>query len=150
MPKITVLIGIPCSGKSTWARNMQKYPSIRTISRDTIRANCFTQPYQYNLINEELVTRIHDTAFHYSVEKKEDIILDNTHCKEAYLNEIIKTKPTGYSLQFVYFDCPLWKAYYRNVVRYLKTGKWIPFKIIKQMKKNYDKINKKKYEQYLV
>lgn len=146
MPEILILSGIPCSGKSSWVRTHQQiYPSV-VISRDTIRETAFKQPYVYTNQNELEVTRILDYQFNKYTNWCRDVIIDNTHTKESYLNEWIKRKPEGYTLRIIFFDCPLWKAHIRNVLRFLKTGKWIPIKIMNQMKKNYDKIDRKKYE----
>lgn len=151
MPEIVILCGIPCSGKSSYANKLYKEDwssNWRLICRDNIRENslCFNQPYVFSNYNETIVTRVVDDMYSSDIFFKRDIIIDNTHCKEAYLNAEIKRKPEGYTLRIIFFDCPLWKAYYRNVVRYIMTGKWIPFEVIRNMKKNYDKIDKKKYE----
>jgi len=52
----------------------------------------------------------------------------------------IKENSTNYTCSVVEikrFDIPLWKAHYRNIMRYLKTGKWIPIKVMNSMYKNY-------------
>ena len=146
MPKVTILVGIPCSGKTTFCK---KFPNKDVISRDAIRLVFFDKNYIYTDANEKKVTRIFKELFASSVKEKKDIILDNTHCKEKYINECLDMVPEGWEEEIIFFDIPLWKAYFRNVIRYVWKGKWIPFDIIKAMKWNYDKINRKKYE-YLV
>lgn len=47
--------------------------------------------------------------------------------------------------EYIWFDISLWKAYYRNIVRYLVSGKWIPLKVLNSMFVNYNKL-KKEYE----
>ncbi len=74
------------------------------------------------------------------------IIIDNCHTKDSYLQEWIKKKPNNYSLRMIFFDIPIWKAYILNILRWMKNDKFIPFSVINAMKKNYDKIDKKKYE----
>lgn len=105
-----------------------------------------SKPYIYSKQNEDEVTRIFDFQYSKCTNMYRDIILDNTYCKPGYLNDEIKRKPEGYTLRFMFFNCPLWKAHIRNVLRFIETGKWIPIKIMNQMKKNYDKIDKKKYD----
>lgn len=145
MPEIVVYCGIPNSGKSSVAKTMQEISPYVIISRDAIREVHFPKPFIINKENENEVTKIFDFQYNKSTKRYRDIILDNTHCKEAYLNAEIKRKPEGYTLRIIFFDCPLWKAYIRNVLRWIMKGKFIPFEVIKQMKKNYDKIDKKKY-----
>ena len=143
MAKVTILCGIPCSGKTTYCK---KFPEFDVISRDAIRIVFFEKDYQYTDVNENRVTTIFKKLFEESVKEKKDIILDNTHCKEKYLNDAIKLVPDNYEMEVVFLNTPLWKAYIRNVWRYMWTKKWVPFGIIAQMKKNFDKIDKKKYE----
>jgi predicted kinase len=146
MPEIVVMSGIPCSGKSTIVRTMQEISPYTVISRDTIRETAFSRPYVYTNHNETEVTRILDFQFNKYTNWYRDIIIDNTHTEESYLNEWIKRKPEGYTLRIIFLDVPLWKAHIRNVFRYCWTGKWIPLKIMNQMYKNYKKIDKTKYE----
>ena len=149
MKYIDVLVGIPCSGKSTWAQYQQEIQGgIVVISRDDIRKEWWRK-YVQNRDNENEVTKIFNNRFKISTDRGVDIILDNCHCKESYINEWIARKPKDYTLRVIFFDIPLWKANLRNIIRYVGTGKWIPFKVIKNMKSNYDKINRSKYEYLL-
>lgn len=149
--QIIILCGIPCSGKSTWAKTNQSFYS-EIISRDTIRENSFLN-YKFSKRNEDIVTEnllfTVERCLEYSNPIK-IIILDSCHTKEKYLDEIIKEyKNKHFIINIKFFDIPLWKAHYRNIIRYLITGKWIPIKVINSMYKNYNKINKNKYKQYV-
>jgi predicted kinase len=157
-PTVIILSGIPTSGKSTWAKMYQNinymagddFRSYRIVSRDKIREQCFPQPYIINKDNENKVTGIYNEMIENCMKAKVPMILDNTHCKEQYLKEALKKfEGTDYRVKMKFFDIPLWKAYYRNIIRNWRTGKWIPIKVIESMKKNYDKINKKNYERYI-
>lgn len=133
MPEIIVLCGIPCSGKSSWVKTAQEILPYTVISRDTVRETAFPQPYVYTNLTEWEVTKIVDYKFDKYTNWYRDIIIDNTHCKQSYLNDEIKRKPEGYTLRIIFFDCPLWKAYIRNVLRWILKGKWIPFEVIRNM-----------------
>ena len=155
MPTVTILCGIPTSGKSTWANEEWRksyelkgmIAGVRLISRDELRLRIYGKNYKPSSKKEKYITEVFDRTVTSSMLQKRDIILDNTHCKESYLKEALKRfENTGYKVQVKFFDLPLWKAYYRNIKRNLSTGKWIPMNVIKAMKKNYDKINKKNYE----
>lgn len=147
MPKITILCGIPCAGKTTYCK---KFPKSDIISRDAIRLVFFEKDYQYTDFNEQRVTEIFRELFDDSVKEKKDIILDNTYCKEKYLNEAIKMVPNGWKWEVKFFDIPLWRAHIRNIIRNITQKKWIPYNIMEQMKRNYDKIDRKKYERILM
>jgi len=154
-PTIFILSGIPLSGKSTWAKKYCNYSwhKIKIISRDQIRMEVFKlkkySNYKFTKNNEQFVTVIFDIELEKSISKQYDIILDNTHCKEAYIDSVIKKfEKTNYEIKVLFFDISLTKTFIRNIFRYIKSGKYIPWKVIKEMKKNYQKINKNKYNEY--
>lgn len=155
MANVIILCGIPTSGKSTWATKLTKnapydrddFRSYYILSRDQLRIDIYGKNYKPTQEKEKFITGRFNSLLDKLIQYKRPIILDNTHCKESYLKEALKRfAGTGYIVRIKFFDIPLWKAYYRNIKRYLMTGKWIPVKVIKQMKANYDKINKKTYE----
>lgn len=166
MSKVYILSGIPTSGKTTWSyeqiRKLCLKQGIVAVSRDVVRKRLFGDNYKQNNLDEILVTeefnRELETWLYVAYEKdKTDqvenvVIIDNTSCKASYINSFIKTVlkkcPTA-KIEVKFFDISLWKAFVRNIRRYLTTGKYIPWEVIKNMKKNYDKIDKKSYE-YLV
>ena len=132
IPTVIITVGIPCSGKSTWVEKNKN--NFFVISRDQIRANMFGKKYKQNKQSENLVTRRFNNMLSYRMELQENIILDNTHCKEAYLKAAIQMfHNTKYVVIVKFFDISLHKAYVRNIRRWFKTRKWIPFKVIKNM-----------------
>jgi len=84
---------------------------------------------------EKLVDKIHEEIFIIAQNAGKNIILDNTHAKAKYIiSAIDKHKECVYTLRF--FTAPLWKLKLRNIIRYFKTGVWIPTKVIENMDKN--------------
>lgn len=144
MLKCIFLQGIPCSGKSTYARDNFLYmnSSYIIISRDDIRKQ-INGKKMFNLKNEKKVSDIFNKMIVNSVQAKLNLVIDNTNLNPKYINNIKKLLTKDYIVEFVRFDIPLWKAYWRNIVRYLETGKWIPFGVIKKFKKQLDEY---KYE----
>lgn len=148
---IIIMSGIPCSGKSTWARKYQKhdYRYVQIISKDNIRKYLFGDLSKYKINNEDekSVETEFQTMLYRAVtgEYPNTIIIDNTHCREKYLDQYIKTLKKGNSLYIKFIDCSLIKALFRNLVRKVLTRRWIPIKILKIMKSNYDHINRDKY-----
>lgn len=132
-PICIILIGIPTSGKSTWAKKQE----LPIISCDDIRW-CFTLPNKpYNYLNENAVW----SKFYYLLNNVENsFIIDNTNCKLSYLNEIEKhlNKNINFEIEYVIFKTTLSKAYFNNIKRFLFTGKWIPFKVINKMQFNFN------------
>ena len=141
---IVILVGMPCSGKTTYC----KRNNISYVSRDDIREFHFRKPYIYLGENEKKVTNMFDKLVESYLEYNEVVTLDNTHCKEKYIDGIIsKYKDIPITIHF--FEISLVKAYYRNIIRYFQTGRWIPFRVINNMNKNFKQINRKKYTKYL-
>jgi predicted kinase len=146
--KIIILMGVPCSGKSTWARS--RHLSTYIVSRDTIREEMFGKGYKMSSRNEDKVSWMFNYKVGLALANHNIAVLDNTHCKEKYLDDLIKRYEATCDIKIVRFPCPLWKALTRNVTRWLSTGKWIPPRVIMTMYKNYVAINLSKYEKYLV
>lgn len=148
-PTVTILVGIPTSGKSTWAIKQRINLYTRIISRDELRLMKFGKNYKHTKQGEDIINTLHNETVDRFILLKRDIILDNAHCREVYIKDTLKRfENTNYTIRIKFFDIPLWKAYYRNIKRKITTGKWIPIKVIQRMKENYDKINKKDYAKY--
>lgn len=155
--EIILLVGIPNSGKSTFTNEyLSKNDWSRSISRDTIRALHFGVDYKFDYNTEEIITVYYNELLERYLSnntgfaKYTTIILDNTHIRERYIDEIIETYGKSFDIKIKFFDCSLTKAHIRNVIRYFKTGKWIPLKVINNMEKSYWKINRMKYVKYII
>lgn len=156
MPKIIILSGIPGSGKSTWARfHMTHNWNTAIVSRDCIRDNHFPRPYTYSKANEKKVTEIFNAELEKLIDKGWDIIIDNTHATEYWLDVILKKiidlheegkNTSEYSVYIKFFDISLWRALYRVWRRKYKTGQVVPGYVVKSMYKTYKKINRLKYK----
>jgi len=133
MPKCIILSGAPLSGKSTWAVK-QKLP---IISCDRLRLEYFGGEYKFDPKIEKEIWE----DFYYRLKLfSEDFIVDNTNCKLGYINKIKDNLYPDFEVEIVKFEVSLLKSYYRNIKRWIFTGKWIPFEVIKDMKKNYNKL----------
>lgn len=158
MNTVIITCGIPTSGKSTWANKMtllntyqDDFRRYRIVSRDDIRMRLYGPSYRPSGEKEKYITQVFNEVLNNYIAAKFNIILDNTHCKEAYLKEALKRfDGTNYSVKVKFFDLPLWRAFLRNWKRRLQTGKYIPWNVIKSMKTNYDKINQRHYDRYKI
>jgi predicted kinase len=151
---IEILVGIPNSGKTTYSLPLckdNKY--IDRISRDDIRLAVYGKDYKPDKFKEENITFVQECKMDVYLNKTSirRVIIDNTHCKEKYIHNIIAKYGNDYIIKIKFFDIPLWKAHYRNVIRRFKEGKhkWIPVRTLNQFYKNYKKIDKTKYAQYM-
>src|SRR5688572_5106373 len=91
---IIILVGIPCSGKSTWANKVKQELFLKHgeapviyISRDQIRESLSNGKYKFNSKTEEEVTKkFYGQLRNASNLDKAVIILDNTHVKTSYID----------------------------------------------------------------
>jgi predicted kinase len=149
MKEIIILSGIPASGKSTWAwkNGWHSQFGATIISRDDIRDKYFSKPYVYTKHNEKVVTDYFNYELERAIRENRNVILDNTFCREIYIDEMLKqVQNENYNVYIKFFDIPLWKAKWRAIKRRLQTGKDVPLDVIENMKSNYDKIRKEKYK----
>lgn len=141
MYKCLILSGIPNSGKSTWARNNEGQYWI--LSCDNIRLDLHGGKYIFDPKKEEEIWE----TFYRIVEKYArlgySMMIDNTNCKRAYIDKIISLLPPEYKVEIKYFPIPLWKAQLRNIRRWVVTGKYVPWNIMKIMHKNFKNLTKK-------
>lgn len=156
---LIILSGIPCSGKSTWAEKMkpvlfEKYGNcpVIVISKDDIRQKIFGKRYKINNQSEKIITDEFYNQLRAAISfQKAIIILDNTHCKEKFLDDymtIFREKFMSGKLDFhiKFFDVPLWKAQLRNIWRWVISGKYIPYKMMGILYRNYYRIDRTKYK----
>jgi len=130
MPKCIILSGAPLSGKSTWAKKQ----GLPILSCDSIREDLFGYPYQFNPKREK---EVWEKFYNQVYLQSSDFIIDNTNCRKEYINKIRENLSKEFQVEIIKFEASTVKSYYRNIKRWIFTGKWIPFKVIKQMKQNY-------------
>lgn len=141
-PEVRILSGPPCSGKSTYANELVKNYGWVILSRDDIREETFGKKYKQNSRDEKKVNIVFFGRLKEHIQERLNVIIDNTNCKISYINELKTWFPKDYDIKIVYFNVPLWKLYVRNVTRWIKSGKFIPFRVIKQMHVNFKKLPK--------
>jgi predicted kinase len=86
-------IGLPASGKSTWAKNKveQSPNTIKRVNKDELRAMLDNSYYSKG--NEKFVLNIQDMIIKEALESGKHVIVDNTHLAskhEARIRELIK------------------------------------------------------------
>jgi predicted kinase len=145
-----ILVGIPTSGKSTFAKSLEAEGWF-VLSRDALREQIFGKGYKQNHKDEEFITEMYERLLESAISENMNIVLDNTHCRNRYIQQAMNYfKGTSYYVYIKFFDIGLYHALYRNVIRYIKTGKWIPIKVIQNMYNSYKNINQYHYEMHII
>jgi predicted kinase len=140
--RLTILIGISGSGKSTWAHEQwEKDPlGVVLVNRDNIRQLLFgfdeksVSKYYSNdkiFALEKEVTKYEDTLIHEALASGKDVIVDATHLKVSYLERF---KFWNVTTEVKIFDVDLTEAIKRDMRRTRQVG---------------DEVIKKQYSQYL-
>lgn len=131
--KIKILIGIPASGKTTWSKDfLRKNWDWVRICRDDYRYMLRNEPFCTPKI-ESMITEMVKKDTFLALSKKLNVVLDATHVKITYINDIIDTFKYYADIDYQIFDISLSKAIERDENRDEKVGN----SVIKRMYKNY-------------
>lgn len=139
--KIIILIGVSGSGKSFWTKEYRSDPKNKkaiVVSRDSIRMSLFgyseenLSEYYLDLDlrkNEEIVTKFADNQIWYALQNGFDVIADNTHLRQSYINSY---KQFGVELMPQWFPYDEKICVERDSQRSKKVGEDVIKKQIKQ------------------
>lgn len=135
---LLILIGIPGSGKSTWANNRVAYDNewVR-VNRDSYRSMLKNQTVCEFKV-EDLITRLSYAAVEASLLAGYNVILDNTHCQAKYLTQIIDKFQSMADIEFQYFDISIDKAIERDAGRPNPVGPEVIKRMAKDLKNTLD------------
>lgn len=137
---VYIMIGPPCSGKSTLSKELVSDDiGILRLNRDELRSMLRGKYVVGDKLVEALVTEIINFSIDRLIRSGNDVVIDATNCKQKTINNILKVIPEGYSpeVKYIVCDIPYWKQRWRNLLRYLTTGIWIPRHIAKVMHYNF-------------
>lgn len=125
---IYAMIGISGSGKTTLARTMVRYMNTVIIGRDPLRELLFgytpeTIGAYYDLPEfvklEKVVSNQQDALVRAALSEGKSVILDNTHLKASYLNDLKKYEVP---IKYVLVDADLAEAIQRDGLRSRSVG----------------------------
>ena len=140
MPKCTILVGVPGSGKSTW---LFKNMSIekRLVSTDNIIESLATgYGFTYNDIFKETIRFADMVMVKWMIESAEagyDLYVDRTNMSVKARKQFIdKLKPYGYEFECVVFPTPEPEEWKRRLDS--RPGKTIPQDAIDRMVASYE------------
>jgi predicted kinase len=110
-------VGIPASGKSTWAReHVKAYPKFIRVERDIIRTVAFTDSgnildYKFTKAKEESVKLIHTDQIRTALWKGQSVIVSDTNLNPKTRAALIGIgEEFKISVEFKTFDTPLHQA----------------------------------------
>ena len=134
--QIIVTIGIPASGKSTWAKNfVAENPSYVKIERDDFRygmKNISIGDKQF----ENFITELQYKAIHTALNNKYNVIVSDTNCNLKYLKILLEEFKYKADVTLKFFSESLETCYERDANRERSVGK----EVIDRMWKGYQEV----------
>lgn len=142
--EIRLLIGVPGSGKSTYAAQLVKSePKFVKVSRDEFRHMFRNEWYPGEEI-EALVSSAHDAAIKSALKQGYSVVVDNTHCNLKGLKQTIRQygKDARIVLKFIGSELSMKQIKEQNLQR----DKVVPGAVIDKMHKGFTAVVKAKKE----
>jgi predicted kinase len=137
MPECVMLVGIPCSGKSTYAEKLKTIPywsNAVILSTDNyIEKEAQRMGLTYNQIFDDVIgdaTRELELQLNMAKDKGKNLIWDQTNLSIKTRRKKLLKIPSFYARGVIYFEVSLEEALKRNENR---EGKFIPESILKRM-----------------
>lgn len=130
--KLVILVGIPGSGKSTWAQNHVNF-NTAWVSRDYIRFSMLSDNEDYFAHEKEAYNEYVDLIQHNIDERDEitTIIADATHLNWASRNKLLKQLDLqNVDVETIFFNTSLKTCLRRNELR--EGRHFVPEKVIRR------------------
>lgn len=150
-PTVTILRGIPGSGKSTWAKEQVRLGKgkVKRINRDDLRA--MIDDSVFSRKSEGHINTIRNIVLSYYIEAGCDVIVDDTNVKTSYVKELVefvkRLRPNS-EVRVKLFNTPLETCLERNAKR---TGRArVPEDIVRKFYKSLnDALSQESGEEFL-
>jgi len=140
MPHFTMTVGLPGSGKSTWARLQDDTVVVSTdeifdeyAERDGITYTEAFNKYSFSQVEKEMKSRM-NKAF----AEDKNVILDQTNMTIKSRSKKLKDVPKHYTTRAVVFELDDTELFKRLRRRAMLTGKEIPPAAVYRFKKSYE------------
>lgn len=99
-------IGLPGSGKSTWAKAKAASDNCFVVNRDALRSMGYGGDYIFNQEREPMIFKASRRLIEDAVEYGYNVCVDETFIKASHRQEIISAYPDQ-DIVGVYFDTPV-------------------------------------------
>jgi len=129
--QIIVTVGVPASGKTTWAKNFVKEnPSYVKIERDDFRygmKDISIGDRQF----ETFITELQYKAIHTALNNKYNVVISDTNCNLKYLKILLEEFKYKADVTLKFFDTPVGTCYDRDANRERSVGHGVIDKMVK-------------------
>lgn len=139
-PTLIMLVGLPCSGKSTEVQYLQRcFDAVVLSTDDFIEARAKQLKTTYNKIFDATIgeaTFDMEKRLQEAVSQRKSIIWDQTNLTPASRKKKLAQVPNDYYPMAYVFNTEFEEILNRNEERG-KKGKLIPYDVLQKMKKQY-------------
>ena len=123
MNTLYIMVGIPGSGKTHWAKQfIKEHPSIKYVSRDEIRMSLLNENDDY-FAQEKRVFNMFATKIVSLLNAKNDVIADATHISHASRMKLVNAitnrglSLNDFYIEFIFINTALAQCIKNNNVR---------------------------------
>lgn len=138
MAKMIITVGLPASGKSTFAEDVVKHaPRTVNTNRDDLRFMMYGV-YFGEPIDENEVTNVQHGIINNALKKDKDVIVSDTNLNKRFVKSLVKiAEKWGAQVEFEYFDVPLSELIARDEERACMGKRAVGREVIEGMAKRY-------------
>jgi len=132
--KCIITVGVPASGKSTWAKKYVKdNPSFVRVNRDDIRQSTKNASI-LNSKGEEFVTLVQTSMIDSALMAGYSVIIDNTNVRKEYIDALLEQVKYKADVEFRIFNTQLEDAIKRDLDRDNSVGMPVITKMFQSLK----------------
>lgn len=136
---VTILVGCPASGKSTWTEQYLKENKYTVrVSRDSFRYMFRNEGWTHHSI-EKIISQLVDFSIIKALDENLNVIIDATNLKEKYINHFVNLVKYKADVEFKIFDTALEICLERDKLREKSVGE----EVIQNMYKDWLNIKDK-------
>lgn len=142
MPLITVLVGLPGSGKSTWVKDvLVPDEAVAIIGTDIVldryaAQEGITYNEAFSKYYKDAEREMYDELA-FAIAEQKNVIWDQTNLSAKKRKHILSQFPKSYYSQAIVFECRDQIQYWNRLKERAKVGKTIPISHIKNMEKTF-------------
>lgn len=135
--EMIITVGLPASGKTTWAMNLVKSIGAVNVNHDDIR-EMVCGGWTGKPEDEALVTQIQHAAIVSALKKQQTVIVSDTNLNRGIVKGLVKIAQNwGASVSFIYFDTSMVECVIRDERRGERGERAVGATVIRDMAKRY-------------
>lgn len=142
MANLIVMVGLPGSGKTTWAEREQQanYGSVVIVSRDDLREKLFRAEGVLRRQMEDLITEVEDQIVIRALVSGFDVIVDSMNLRPEYIERWRSIAHTfGASMKLIRMTASVETCIDRDRERGARGGRSVGADVIRRLAERVDR-----------